>query len=264
MAVQHGSHIHIPRFHVAHQALEEADTAFARASITQLDRVFPRPDVREPSTQFLRTLGCPDKYIPLVKQLNTPWKIQEYIDQHFTYDHSNATRGFVGILETEGNPAHCFEGAIFAYTLLWAHGWKPGIVLLQAGDNRYGEDHNIVPYRYGDRLGSVAMSAWETLRGKPPVYPSLRDLVLGGYYFPFTSELDPYKGVWDMVGHSDKIDVVAKFGTDWMFREGKNAVQDIYDDYARNLMCTHLFNGSRYPYIDNKPGADSLEGGRER
>jgi hypothetical protein len=67
-----------------------------------------------------------------------------------------------------------------------------------------------------------------------------------------------------MVGYSDKIDLVAKFGTDWMFREGENALQDIYDNYARNLMCTHLFNGSRYPYVDSKPGADSLEDGRER
>jgi hypothetical protein len=100
MAVEHGSQIHIPRFHVAHQALEEADTAFSRGCIARLDRMFPRPDVREPSARFLRTLGCPDKYIPLVEQLNTPWKIQEYINQHFTYDHSNATRGFVGILET--------------------------------------------------------------------------------------------------------------------------------------------------------------------
>ena len=261
---EHNPHFHIPRFHVAHQAFEEADTAFARENLAELDQEFPRPELREPSTQYLRTLGCPEKYIPLIKQLNTPWEIQAYIDQHFKYDHSNATRGFVGILETKENSAHCFEGAMFAYTLLWLHGWKPGIVLLQAGDNKYGEDHNIVPYRYGNRLGAIAMSAWETLKGKPPVYPSLRDLVLGGYYFPFTSELEPYQGVWNLVGYSDKIDLVEKFGTDWMFRAGEKALQDIYDYYARDLMCTHLFNGSRYRYIDEKPGADSLEGGRER
>ena len=264
MTNEHNSQIHIPRFHVAHQAFEEADTAFARASLAELDKEFPQPEACEPSVQFLHTLGCPDKYIPLVQQLDTPWQVQTYINQHFKYDHSNATRGLVGILETKGNLAHCFEGAMFAYTLLWLHGWKPSIVLLQAGDNKYGEDHNIVPYRYGNRLGAVAMSAWETLKGKPPVYPSLRDLVLGGYYFPFTSELDPYKGVWDLVGYSDKIDLVAKFGTGWMFRDGQNALRDIYDYYARDLMCTHLFNGSRYRYIDEKPGVDDLEGGKER
>jgi len=264
MPNEHNSHIHIPRFHVAHQALEEADTAFSRANVAELDKHFPRPDVREPGVQFLRASRCPEKYISLVKQLNTPWEIQEYIDQHFTYDHSNTTRGLIGILETKGNPAHCFEGAIFAYTLLWLHRWQPAIVLLQAGDNKYGEDHNIVVYRYKNRLGAVAMSAWDTLKGKPPAYPSLRDLVLGGYYFPFTSELDPYKGVWDLIGYSDPIDLQKKFGLEWMFRKGENALQDIYDYYARDLMCTHIFNGSRYPYIDDKPGADSLLGGKER
>lgn len=264
MTTKNRSLIHIPRFHVAHQAMEEADTSFARANRSQLDKDFTCPDVRTPSTRFLRRLGCPDDYIPLVKQLNAPWKVQDYIDQNFKYDHSNATRGLVGILETRGHPAHCFEGALFAYTVLWAHGWNPGIVLLQAGDNQYGEDHNIVPYRYKDRLGAVAMSAWQTLKGKPPIFPNLRDLVLGGYYFPYTSELAPYTGVWDLVGYSDKIDLVEKFGTAWMYRGGKNALQTIYEQYAKSLTCTHLFNGSRYAYIDEKPGADSLENGRER
>lgn len=264
MTNDHNSPIHLPRFHVARQALAPADTAFARAQLAALDQVFPPPALRAPSAPFLRNLGCPEKYIPLIQQLNLPWEIQAYIDEHFKYDYSNATRGLLGILEAPGNPAHCFEGALFAYTLLWVHGWQPSLVLLQAGDNKYGEDHNIVPYRYRNRLGALAMSAWETLKGKPPIFPSLRDLVLGGYYFPFTSELDAYRGVWNLVGYSDPIDLVEKFGMEWMFRAGENALQDIYDQYARNIICTHLFNGSRYPYIDEKPGADSTEGGQER
>ncbi len=261
MAVEDGSsYVHIPRFHVARQALVKADTDFSRANIAQLDEMFPKPEPRVPSVRFLRDLGCPEKYISLVKQLNTPWEIQDYINTYFTYNQSDTTRSVVGILETKRKPAHCFEGAMFAYALLWVHGWKPGVVLLQAGDNKYGEDHNIVPYRYGDRLGAVAMSAWDSLKAKPPIYPSLRDLVFAGYHFPFTSELDQFPGVWNLIGFSDKRDLVDMFGTDWMFREGNDALQEIYHNYAKNLMCTHLFNGSRYPYIDEQPDARVVSG----
>ncbi len=261
-AETHG--IHMPLDDVAFKAREIVHTPEALRNLAELNRQFPHPEPRTASVRFLRELGCPDKFIPLVQQLNTPREIQEYINVHFTYNQSDTTKSIRGILETGSNHAHCFEGAFFGLGLLEVHGWRPpGVVVLQAGDNKYGEDHNFVPFLSGERLGSIAMSAWDSLKGKPPVYPSLRDLVLGGYYFPFTSEMDEYRGVWNLVGYSDIIDVVAKFGMGWMFREGKHALDDIYHNYAKNLMCTHLFNYKRYRYIDEKPGA-RVASGEER
>lgn len=243
MSIEEESQAGLPRFMVTHEVLGPEGISPKR-----LDRRFPKPEPKIATVEYLHELGCPEDLIPLVRELSTPWKVQKYIDEHLTYDHSDATRGFVDVART--GKAHCFEGAMFAYTALWLHGWKPKIVLFQA-DNKYGEDHNIVVYRYNDRLGSVAMSSWQTLKDRPPIFTSLRDLVGFGYWREYTSEIPGYENVYNLVGYTDPIDPVKKFESpDWLFREGPDALLPIFESYAGGEMCTNLFTGKRYPYPD--------------
>ncbi len=211
-----------------------------------LDEWFPMPDIREPSEAYLRKLGCPPDLFDFIKYLSTPERVQAYIDSNVTYNDGFEMQGFVGVARTK--KAHCFEGTVFAYTALHVWGYQPRIVMLVA-DNDYGEDHNIVVFRRGTRLGALAMSNWETLKWRPPVFPTLRDLVLGGYWHAYTSEEPQFSGTWNLIGFSDPIDLVAKFGGyDWMFNEGPSALWLVFQKYADDLICTHLFNGSRFPY----------------
>lgn len=247
MSVEEGSHVDFPRFMVAHESFAPVDLSINDRAF--LDKMFPMPEPHTATKEFLQKLGCPEDLISLVQQLNDPWKVQKYIDANLTYDHSDDTRGFVGVARS--GLAHCFEGTMFAYTALWANGWEPRVVLLQA-DNNYGEDHNIVAHRYKDRLGSVAMSNWKTLRDRPPVFTSLRDLVAIGYWFPYTSELPGYDGVHNLVGYTDPINLVEKFkSTDFLFRDGRDAEAFIFNKYVRNEMCTSIFTGRRYRYHDD-------------
>lgn len=236
----------LPRYMVTHHILH--DEPVERA--VSLEMSFPEPKPKVASEKQLQKLGCPEDLISLARELKDPWKVQDYINSHFTYDHSDDTRGFVGV--ARDNLAHCFEGAIFAYTALWFHGWDPKVVLLQA-DNNYGEDHNIVVYRYKNRLGSVAMSNWQTLKSRPPVFSNLRDLVGFGYWNEYTSELPGYDGVHNLVGFTDPINLVEKFGnTSWMFKEGREATLPIFENFVRGATCTNLFTGERYKYVDEE------------
>jgi hypothetical protein len=221
-----------------------------RNNLRTLDNMFPKPEPRTASVEFLQKLGCPEDLIPLAQQLNDPWKVQEYTNSNLKYDHSVDTRGFVGVART--GLAHCFEGAMFCYTALWVNGWEPRVVLLQA-DNKYGEDHNIVVYRHNNHLGAIAMSSWQTLKDRPPVFTSLRDLIGFGYWFAYTSELVPkYTGVYNLVGYTDPINLVEKFkDTKWMFREGTSAEDSIFRQYVKGEKCTNLFTGKRYFYQDD-------------
>jgi len=220
------SHIELPELMVTPEAI---DSGISCEDLVVMDRLFPRSEPCMPTIDYLQRLGCPGDLIPLVQQLDTPQKIQEYVDSHLVYDHSDDTRGLVGVFRD--GKAHCFEGALFIDTLLEVHKRGPKVVLLQAGGgkrNIYGEDHNIVVYRYKDRLGSVAMSSWPTLKDRPPVFHSLRDLVAIGYWNAYTSEVPGYEKVHNLIGFTDPIDLVKKFGTNWMFRDGPHAEARIF------------------------------------
>jgi hypothetical protein len=55
-----------------------------------------------------------------------------------------------------------------------------------------------------------------------------------------------------LVGYTDPIDLVKKFGRGWFFREGNDAELPIFERYARGAVCTHLFTGERYKYHDEE------------
>lgn len=226
----------------------------------EIDCWFPRHRLPKTPDQDLLLIGCPQKLLPLINRLDTPLAIQFYVDTHLTYSHANHTRSIIDVVKDES--ADCFEGAVFCYTLLLIHGYHPRIVLMQA-DNAFGQDHNIVAYREDNRLGSIAMSEWKTLKSRPPIYSSLGDLI-ASYWDDFTSELPENQGkdIHNLNGYSDPINPMDKFpnfAQDFMFKPGQDALKSIYDHYAEDLMCTHLFTNERYLYPDEDQKLPSLD-----
>ena len=74
--------------------------------------------------------------------------------------------------------AHCAEGAYFAAAALEAMGGRPLVVDLAAEDD---DDHVLAVYRAGGLWGALAKSNTTLLRGREPVYRSLRELVMSYY-----------------------------------------------------------------------------------
>jgi hypothetical protein len=111
----------------------------------------------------------------IIQTCDTPEKVQAFIGTipySFENDGVARLRSFRRVVRDR--LAHCFEGALTAATILSHHGYPPRILCMEARDI----DHMIVPYRKDGKLGAVAQSRDENLRGRPPIYPTIRDLVM--------------------------------------------------------------------------------------
>ena len=116
--------------------------------------------------------------IRIIKKLNTPKKVQEFLIKEIEYDFNDkkdTNRSFRRVLRDKR--AHCIEGVLFAAAVLMQHGYPPLMLSLEARDI----DHNIFIYTENGKLGSVAISRDENLRGREPKYREIRGLVMSHY-----------------------------------------------------------------------------------
>lgn len=72
------------------------------------------------------------------------------------------------------------EGALFAASVLWYHGYEPLLLDLVAHHTDY--DHVVVPFKQNGRWGAISKSNYSTLRWRDPVYLSVRELVMSFYH----------------------------------------------------------------------------------
>lgn len=117
----------------------------------------------------------------LVARLNTPAKVQTYLNQlPYNYESRGETlRSFRGVLRHR--QAHCLEAALFAATVLHLNGYAPRVISFESVDKL---DHVIFAYQEHGRWGSIARSRDPGLHGRRPVFASPRALA--------ASYMDPY------------------------------------------------------------------------
>jgi len=121
------------------------------------------------------------KEITLLKQLNTPFKIQEFLDA-CEYNSTEETRSPGYVLEH--HRAHCLEGALFAAACLEFNGMLPLVLDLQAYND---DDHVIAVFKFRGYWGAIAKSNFTTLRYREPVYRNLRELAMSYFDFYFNT-----------------------------------------------------------------------------
>ncbi len=172
--------------------------------------------------------------------LDTPEKVQAFLNEqlYYNYDHSSADA-----VETAQPPrgvlrsgaAHCFEGALLAYAINELHGHAPRWVLLEASQD---SEHNLVLFRdpRTGLYGTNAHSGYAHLDGRPARFPTLRAVVdsYAPYYYS-DHTLDPQD--LTLVGYSEPIDLVARFGRAWMASEAP--LWDIYSTYIDDTVGFH-------------------------
>lgn len=109
-------------------------------------------------------------------RLSSPEAIQAWLDA-IPYNDEITCRSPRRVLRDR--KAHCFEGALFAAAALERIGFPSLLVDLRALKGR-DDDHVIALFRNagGRGLGAVAKSNFVGLRYRPPVYRSLRELVM--------------------------------------------------------------------------------------
>ena len=113
------------------------------------------------------------------KRLNTPHKIQTYLDG-LPYNNEvprETCRSPREVLKHK--EAHCIEGALFAAACLRFAGHKPLIVDLES---KRDHDHVICVFKESGHWGAISKSRFHSLSYRDPIFKSMRELALS--YFP--------------------------------------------------------------------------------
>ncbi|MDB4988135.1 MAG: hypothetical protein JWN04_3313 [Myxococcaceae bacterium] len=114
----------------------------------------------------------------LLDGLTSPSKIQAYLDAT-RYSTDPIYRAPLTVMRDRR--AHCFDGACFAAMALERIGHPPRLLDMLPWDD---DDHVLALYKRGSRFGCLAKSNFTGLRGREPVYRSLRELLMS-YFEPF-------------------------------------------------------------------------------
>lgn len=124
--------------------------------------------------------GLTEKDYKLLKSLNTPSKIQNFLNElPFNFERKEETVRSVdrSLYEKE---AHCFEGALIAAAALWIRGERPLLLDLKA--NHSDMDHVVVVYEKDGFLGAISKTNHGVLRFREPVYRDTRELVMSYFH----------------------------------------------------------------------------------
>jgi hypothetical protein len=115
--------------------------------------------------------------------LNTPAQIQAYLDRT-PYSTEDSDRSPLSVMRD--GVAHCLDGGLFAAAALRRLGYPPLLVdlLPEPGTD---DDHLLAIYRRQGCFGAVAKSNFAGIRGRAPVYRSLRELAMSYFEFYFNS-----------------------------------------------------------------------------
>lgn len=110
--------------------------------------------------------------LALFKKLNTPIKIQHYLNG-LAYDPEPGTASPRLVMKEK--KANCFEGALFAAAALRGIGHPPLLVDMRAVND---DDHVLAVFRRNGAWGCVAKSNYTVLRFREPVYRTIRELMM--------------------------------------------------------------------------------------
>jgi hypothetical protein len=117
------------------------------------------------------------KEIALFKKLNTPAKVQDFLNTipfNFEVDGKDVIKSPLYVMRA--NNAHCIEGAILGAYILSLHGHKPYIMNLRT--TKHDLEHVIVPLKVAGLWGCLSKTNHAVLRYRDPVYKSIRELVM--------------------------------------------------------------------------------------
>ncbi len=122
----------------------------------------------------------------LIKKLNTPAKIQDYLDTFNINFEMNGDTCRSPLLTMRSKIAHCIEGAMLAAFILSCHGYKPLLLDLRSADHDY--DHVVAIYKINGYFGAISKTNHAVLRYREPVYKTIRELAMSYFHEYFLDD----------------------------------------------------------------------------
>lgn len=122
----------------------------------------------------------------ILSKLNTPAKVQDFLNGlRFNFEKNGDTIKSPILTLREGN-AHCFEGALLGAYILSLHGFTPYLIYLKTVKGDY--DHVIVPFKVKGHWGALSKTNHAVLRYREPVYKNIRELVMSYFHEYFLND----------------------------------------------------------------------------
>ena len=124
--------------------------------------------------------GLEKKEYETLRRLNTPVKIQEFLNNLKINFEENGDTCMSPKMVLKHGKCHCIEGAILAALALKINNEKPLIVDMEA--NNKDDDHVIAVFKKHGKWGSISKTNHAVLRYREPVYNSIRELVMSFFH----------------------------------------------------------------------------------
>lgn len=157
-------------------------------------------------------LSFTKKEIALMKRLNTPAKVQDFLNGlrfNFEDDGKDTLKSPIRVMREK--KAHCFEGAVLGAYILSFHGYKPLILHLETTKGDF--DHVVALFKEGGLWGALSKTNHAVLRYREPVYKNTRELVMSYFHEYFLDN-----GKKTLRKYSEPLDLNI-FGKNWELSE---------------------------------------------
>jgi hypothetical protein len=153
-----------------------------------------------------------DKEIKFLKSLNTPAKVQDYLNSiPFNFEKNGVDTIKSPLRSVREKSIHCFEGALLGAYILSLNGYKP--MLLHLKTTKHDLDHVITPFKVGKYWGALSKTNHNVLRYREPIYKNVRELVMSYFHEYFLND-----GSKTLREYSDVLDL-SKIENSWAIDE---------------------------------------------
>ncbi len=164
-----------------------------------------------------KSLNLTPRELSLLRRLNTPIKIQNFLDDIPINFEQNGETNMSPRRVLKENTAHCFEGALLGALALSFHGFPPLIMDLKS--EHPDVDHVIAPYKINGYWGAISKTNHGTIRFRDPVYKTIRELAMSYFHEWFMDK----NGKKTLRSFSNPYDM-GKYKKDWETSE-----KDLWD-----------------------------------
>lgn len=159
--------------------------------------------------------GLDAKEMSLLKRLNTPRKVQDYLNSLTQNHEPDGDTCLSPRRVMREKRAHCIEGAMFAALAFRIHGQRPLILDLESA--RHDQDHVVALFRRHGCWGAVSKTNHGVLRYREPVYQTIRELVLSYFHEYFDQ-----RGFKTLRRYSNPVDLSRFDRKTWVTNERGN------------------------------------------
>ncbi len=126
------------------------------------------------------TFGLKKEELSVLKSLNTPSKIQDFLNSLKTNFEESGETCMSPSLILKNKKAHCMEGALLAATALRLQGHPPLILDMESTKNDF--DHVVALFKQHNHWGAIGKTNHAVLRYREPIYKTPRELVMSFFH----------------------------------------------------------------------------------